>query len=516
MLFRVEVCDGCTMRNLTIEANNTGAGGISIFYSSNSTIQNTTVTNVALPAVAGLVGMGNRGNRYVSNTVAGTRGNGSDGARGMWFGNLNSQLVEWNPVIMNNTVTDAAATGMVVQVSGGGNVSGNRIERTQGSGIKVEPPQGSSGQLVIQGNTIRNNLYHGVQVYRSASPVSIQGNTIENNSMTGVYSSGGAFIGSQITGNNLNGNVQGNVFLYDGRDVTIQNNQMSGGANGIVIEANSASSLGNMQVSSNTITNANYDGITLRGRGGYMSGFAVSGNSITNSHRYGMSIEEYNSGAFTNVSLNNTCFSGNWAGALLDLRSSNRLSASSSSSCGSVTQTQTQIQQQPTTTTTTTSTTTPTTTTSSGSTTSSTMTPIRVNAGGGQYTDPNGNLWSGDYGSTGGYSYLVNTSIANTNAQALYQAVRWNDRVLDYNFTVPSGTRTVTLKFTEIYFSSPNQRVFSVWINGQEVLSNFDIVAQGGRNAAIDRTFQVQSSGQISIHMQSTVDDPVISAIEIK
>ena len=79
-----------------------------------------------------------------------------------------------------------------------------------------------------------------------------------------------------------------------------------------------------------------------------------------------------------------------------------------------------------------------------------------------------------------------------------------------------SGTRTVTLKFSETYFTSPNQRVFSVWINGQAVLSNFDIVAQGGRNAAVDRTFQVQSSGQISIHMQSTIDDPVISAIEIE
>jgi len=144
------------------------------------------------------------------------------------------------------------------------------------------------------------------------------------------------------------------------------------------------------------------------------------------------------------------------------------------------------------------------------------MTPIRVNAGGGQYTDSSGNLWAGDYGSTGGYNFVVSSPISNTNAQPLYQAVRWNDRTLDYNFQVPSGTRTVTLKFSEVYFTSPNQRIFSVWINGQAVLPNFDIVAQGGRNAAVDRTFQVQSSGQINIHMQGYVDDPVISAIEIK
>jgi parallel beta-helix repeat protein len=513
MLFRVEVCDGCTMRNLSIEANNTGAGGISIFWSNNSTIQNTMVANTALPAVGAIVGMGNHGNRYIGNTVAGTRGNGSDGARGMWIGNLNSQLVEWNPVLMNNTIYDAAATGIVLQASGGATVSGNRVERTQGSGIKVEPPQGSSGQVVIQGNTFRNNLYHGVQIYRSSSPVVIQNNTIEANTMTGVYSSGGAFIGGQITGNTFNGNVQGNVFLYDGRDLTIQNNQMNGGGNGIVIEANSASSLGNVQITSNTISGASYDGITLRGRGGYMSGLGVSGNSIMNNRRYGMAIEEYNSGAFTNVNQNNNCFSGNLVGSLLDLRSSNRLSVSASSSCGNVAQTQSPIVQQPPPTTTTTTTPPPTTTTSGSS---STMTAIRVNAGGGQYTDPSGNLWSGDYGSTGGYNYVVSSGISNTDAQPLYQAVRWNDRVLDYNFQVPSGTRTVTLKFSETYFSSPRQRVFSVTINGQTVLWDFDIVAQAGRNAAIDRTFQVQSSGQINIHLASTIDDPVISAIEIK
>jgi parallel beta-helix repeat protein len=528
MLFRVEVCDGCTMRNLSIEANNTGAGGISIFWSSNSTIQNTMVANTSLPAVAAIVGMGNRGNRYIGNTVAGTRGNGSDGARGMWFGNLNSQLVEWNPVIMNNTIYDAAATGMVLQASGGATVSGNRVERTQGSGIKVEPPQDSNGQVVIQGNTFRNNLYHGVQIYRSLSPVTIQNNTIEGNTMTGVYSSGGAFNGGQITGNTFNGNVQGNIFLYDGRDLSIQNNQLNGGGNGIVIEANSASSLGNMQISSNTINGASYDGITLRGRGGYMSGVGISGNSISNNRRYGLAIEEFNSGAFTNVGLNNTCFSGNVVGALLDLRMSDRLSVSSSSSCGSAAQTQTQTQQQSTTTTTTTTpppttttapppptTTTPPPTTSTTSSTS-TMTPIRVNAGGGQYTDSNGNLWSGDYGSGGGYNYVVSSGISNTNSQPLYQAVRWNDRVLDYNFQVPSGARTVTLKFSETYFTSPRQRVFNVSINGQTVLWDFDIVAEGGRNTAVDRTFQVQSSGQISIHMASTIDDPVISAIEIK
>jgi hypothetical protein len=144
------------------------------------------------------------------------------------------------------------------------------------------------------------------------------------------------------------------------------------------------------------------------------------------------------------------------------------------------------------------------------------MTPIRVNAGGGRYIDSAGNVWSGDYGSSGGHVDVVSTTIANTNAQALYQTARWNDRVMDYSFQVTAGTRTVTLKFAETYFTAPNQRVFSVSINGQTVLPSFDVVAQEGRNAAVDRTFQVQSTGQINIHMQGLVDDPFVSAIEIK
>src|SRR5690242_10069490 len=40
ILFRAEVCDGGTCRNLTIDARSVGAGGFSIFWSNNSTVEN--------------------------------------------------------------------------------------------------------------------------------------------------------------------------------------------------------------------------------------------------------------------------------------------------------------------------------------------------------------------------------------------------------------------------------------------------------------------------------------------
>jgi parallel beta-helix repeat protein len=528
ILFRVEACSGCSIRNLNIEGNNVGAAGVSIYWSNDSTIENTTVTNAGYPAPAGIIGMGNRGNRYLNNTVAGTTGNAGDGTRGIWAGNPSSSLIEWNPTISNNAVRDIAATGIVLHTAGA-MVTNNVVERAQGAGIKVEPWAGS-GPIVIEGNTLRNNLFHGVQIYRADSPVLIRNNTIASNTMAGVLSSGGAFNNGQISGNHFSDNGQAAIYLYDGRGLNIQGNQISSGGNGIIFEAGPSSSLGGVQVTSNTISGVSGDGIIVRGRGGSFSDLAVSSNSLTNNGRYGMSVEETNAGAITGVSLSGNCFSGNRVGALLDLRLWNVLSGiGSSSNCSTASAPPppapapaptpapapaptpapapepspvTQQQQQQVTTNTQPS--------------SSAMTPIRVNAGGGQYTDTQGNVWMADFGGSGGYSYVVNTNIANTAEQRLYQAVRWHDRVLDYSFSVPAGTRTVILRFSETYFGSPGQRIFDISINGQKVLSNFDIVAEGGANTAVDKSFQVQSSGQISIHMVSSVDDPVISAIEIR
>jgi hypothetical protein len=144
-------------------------------------------------------------------------------------------------------------------------------------------------------------------------------------------------------------------------------------------------------------------------------------------------------------------------------------------------------------------------------------TVIRVNAGGPAYTDAAGKTWSADTGSSGGYMWGTGASIPNTTTPAIYQTLRWNPSNLGYQFSVPNGTYTVTLKFAELYFSSTNQRVFNVTINGQTVLTNFDIVAQaGGPNRAVDKTFTVNvTGGAISIQMRSTVDDPQINAIEI-
>jgi len=146
-----------------------------------------------------------------------------------------------------------------------------------------------------------------------------------------------------------------------------------------------------------------------------------------------------------------------------------------------------------------------------------TFNTIFVNAGGGAYTDTSGNNWGADTGFQGGQTASTANTIAGTADQTLYQTERWGPST--YTFTAPAGNYTVVLKFAEIYYTSPNNRLFNVTINGTQVLTNFDIVAAaGGAFRAIDKSFPVTVTGN-SINIQfatGSADYPKISAIQIK
>jgi hypothetical protein len=148
----------------------------------------------------------------------------------------------------------------------------------------------------------------------------------------------------------------------------------------------------------------------------------------------------------------------------------------------------------------------------------SAFTPIHVDAGSlSAYTDPTGVVWTADTGYTGGNTYSVGNAIANTTTQPLYQSQRYG--AFSYQFTVPSGTYTVNLKFAELYYTTSGQRLFNVIINGTQVLTNFDIVSSaGGAFKALDKGFSVPvTGGQIVIQFQTgSADLPAINAVEIK
>lgn len=133
------------------------------------------------------------------------------------------------------------------------------------------------------------------------------------------------------------------------------------------------------------------------------------------------------------------------------------------------------------------------------------FTPVRIKPGT-AYTDSQGNLWSVDVPyCVGGSTFTTFHAIAGTLPSladgALYQTERYdNPGVTTCTIPAPAGTYSLTIKFAEIYFTAASQRVFSVTINGAQVLSNFDIfAAAGGQYKAIDKTFTIPSTGTIIV-----------------
>ncbi len=137
-----------------------------------------------------------------------------------------------------------------------------------------------------------------------------------------------------------------------------------------------------------------------------------------------------------------------------------------------------------------------------------------MNCAGGQYTDKNGVIYQADGYYQGGTTWSTNAGIAGTEDAPLYQSERWGS--FSYSIPLPNGDYSVKLKFAEIYWSSPGQRIFDVWMEGQKVISNLDIFALAGKNTAYDVSIPATvTDGKLDITFQATVDDAKVSAIVI-
>jgi hypothetical protein len=113
--------------------------------------------------------------------------------------------------------------------------------------------------------------------------------------------------------------------------------------------------------------------------------------------------------------------------------------------------------------------------------------PLRINVGGGQYTDPSGAVWKADMYATGGSidSQAAGRAIANTTMDPLYQDERWG--TFSYRLPITKGNYKVRLHFAEIYngCAAAGCRTFSATAEGVNWLNNYDIVAKTGANTAI-------------------------------
>jgi hypothetical protein len=140
------------------------------------------------------------------------------------------------------------------------------------------------------------------------------------------------------------------------------------------------------------------------------------------------------------------------------------------------------------------------------------------------FKDDEGNVWSGDRFFSGGFSVeLPNQNIARTRNPELYLTAR--SGVFSYKIPLAPGTYELHLHFAETTYSpastlggGENSRVFDVRLNGQPLLSQFDIVSDAGANTADVRIFRDASpdkDGYLHLDFNGSLGLPMINAIEI-
>lgn len=169
----------------------------------------------------------------------------------------------------------------------------------------------------------------------------------------------------------------------------------------------------------------------------------------------------------------------------------------------------------------------------------------RINCGGPEYVDFNGNKWLADIPAKGNelaytptsWSAMFNnelppafasqrrifTPVQHTKDAALFQTFRYGLHELKFSFAVPDGEYLVELYFIEPWLgvgggNAKNMRLMDVAVNNVVMLKNLDIWQQAaGTHKALKKTFKVKiTGGKLVVHFpNSAAGQALISAIAI-
>jgi hypothetical protein len=143
------------------------------------------------------------------------------------------------------------------------------------------------------------------------------------------------------------------------------------------------------------------------------------------------------------------------------------------------------------------------------------LTTLRINAGGGAFTDSQQHAWSADSGFSGGSAKIDNLPIAGTTDDALFASRRIGSN-MTFSAAVKNGTYTLKLLMADTVFTSAGKRVFDVYAEGAKVLAGVDIVKEVGTKTALVKTLKVTvTDGKLDLAFISSLDQATISGIEL-
>lgn len=138
-----------------------------------------------------------------------------------------------------------------------------------------------------------------------------------------------------------------------------------------------------------------------------------------------------------------------------------------------------------------------------------------VNAGNSSTATLNGVVYQPDRFASGGTTQTVTDGIAGTTEDALYQSERYG--TYSYEIPVSNATYNVMLHFAELYHNTAGARSFNLSIEGQPVLSDFDLYSVAGHDTAYDQRVNniVVADGKLTISLTSNIDNGTLSGFAI-
>ena len=119
-------------------------------------------------------------------------------------------------------------------------------------------------------------------------------------------------------------------------------------------------------------------------------------------------------------------------------------------------------------------------------------------------------------GAGGGNTAYFNDPVAGTEDDPVYQSVRYG--MDTYKLEIPNGSYSVTLKFNEPVYGEAGKRVFSVRIQGKQVIDKMDMFAKFGKNKAIDFVYPeiAVTNGFLVVSFIKDVGSPCIAGIVVE
>ena len=142
---------------------------------------------------------------------------------------------------------------------------------------------------------------------------------------------------------------------------------------------------------------------------------------------------------------------------------------------------------------------------------------VAVNCGGEAYTALDGTNYVADTYYTGGNVYSTSNTIAGTSDDELYQSQRYGyGSEFSYAIPLADWNYDITLRFAEMYYDTAGQQVFSVSAEGNEIITDLDILSQAGKYEAYDVTItSVNVADGVLDLTFAGINDAAICAIEV-